>query len=244
MHASFNSGTVTWSGGAGLPSGLSLSATGLITGTPTVPGTYSVSVTASSGVSTPLTRSTTLNLDVVSTPLPVEIIVESRNSTGSGASTSGAYIESGSFSDSTTKSGAPKTIGVGARHSTTIGASASFRPAISVAGLYDIYITVDDRNASSRINAHASWTVTNSGSPITGNTYIHHYTPGLPNKWLKIASNVPMPVQGVGGAAGITLVNQDGDDSGGNPQDRFMMDAVKFAQSVPAVASVSDWNYE
>ena len=239
LHASF--GTATWSGGTGLPSGLSLSSTGLITGTPTVPGTYSVNVTATAGV----TRSTTLNLDVVSTPLPIEIIVESRTSTGS-APSDGTYSESnpGLFTNSTTKSGAPKTIGLGARYSDVVGASASFRPAISVAGLYDVYITVDDRNASSRIDAHASWTITNSGSPVTGNTYLHHYTPGLPNKWLKIASNVSMPVQAAGGAAGITLVNLDADDSGGNPQDRFMMDAVKFAQSAPSAAGVSDWNYE
>jgi aminopeptidase N len=245
LHASFNSGTVTWIGGAGLPSGLSLSSTGLITGTPTVPGTYSVSVTASSGVSTPLTRSTTLNLDVVSTPLPLEIIVESRAPTGSGPS-GGGYSESNAalFSDNTTKSGAPKTIGIGSRQCTTVGASASFRPAIAVAGLYDVFITLDDRNASTRLNANASWTITNSGPSITGNTYLHHYTPGLPNKWLKIASNVPMPVQPAGGAAGITLVNVDGDGSGGGPQDRFVMDAVKCAVPVPSAAGVSDWNYE
>ena len=70
-----------------------------------------------------------------------------------------AYSESGSFSDTTSKSSAPGVTAGGSRFNTTIGSTASFRPAIPQGGLYDIYVTLDDASGGPNNDANSSYTV-------------------------------------------------------------------------------------
>lgn len=241
LQARYGSTPYIWSGGSGLPPGLSLSSSGLISGTPTTTGVYSfsVSVTDNSGSS----ASTTLVAEVVEESLPPEIIVESRTSSGSTTPTP-AYQETGTFANTTSKSGAPRTVGSGARYSTDIGAKATFRPAIPVAGYYDVYVTLDDRYTGPNNDANVAFTIQHDGTDITGQIYLHPYTPGLRNQWLKIASNVLFQAGAAGTVGGITLTNLDGDGTGSNPQNRFCADAVKFVYVPPAESQVESWeNY-
>jgi hypothetical protein len=240
LHASYGSTPYTWSGGAGLPPGLSLASTGIVSGTPTATGNYLVSITVTDNASN--TRSATLAVDVTNSTLPHEIIVESRQSDGSGTLTPAPdYQESTAFSNTTSKSAAPGTIGNGTRYTTTVGRSATFRPAIPEAGFYDVFVTLDDRYTGASNDANAGFSVQHDGSNITGQVYFHPYAPGLRNKWLKIASGVKFAAGAAGSAGGVTLTNLDGDGTGSNPQNRFCADAVKFTFVAPLSADVSAW---
>lgn len=241
LHASHGGATVTWSGGAGLPPELTLSPAGLISGTPALSGIYSVAVTANDGTQA---RTATLPFIVRDAPAPREIVVESRNSTGSGPASGGAYVESGTFFDTTSKSSAPGALGNGSRYSITPGSSASFRPAIPVSGLYNIYITCDDLESAPRNNANARWTINHDGKVINGTFRLHPYVPGLRNKWRLLVARVWFNAGGSSGASSITFTNLDGDGSGGNAQNRFAMDAVKFVHVQPSPASARMWNYD
>ncbi len=238
LQAAYGTTPYTWSGGSGLPPGLSLSSNGLISGTPTTPGVYIFSVTLTDGASA--SASTTLVAEVVNDALPPEVIVESRTTNGS-LTAAPAYQESGSFSNTTSKSSAPGAVGSGARYSTQVGASATFRPAIPIAGYYDIYITLDDRYTGPNNDATAAFVIQHDGPDVSGQVYLHPYTPGLRNKWLRIASNVLFQAGAAGTVGGITLTNLDGDGTGPNPHNRFCADAVKFVFVRPANAGVSQW---
>ncbi|AXA36702.1 MAG: M1 family aminopeptidase [Candidatus Sumerlaea chitinivorans] len=240
LHASFGTTPYTWSGGSGLPPGLTLASSGLITGTPTATGLYTFSVTVTDGASA--SRSATLTVEVTSDPLPEEVIVESRTSSG-GLTPTPAYQETGTFGNTTSKSGAPGTVGSGARYSTQVGAKAAFRPAIPQAGLYDVYVTLDDRYSGPNNDANVGYVITNAGTPISGTVYLHPYTPGLRNKWLKIASGVPFQAGAAGTVGGVELTNVDGDGTGSNPQNRFCADAVKFVYVGPIPSEIGCWEH-
>lgn len=237
LQASYGAGGYTWSG-TNLPPGLSLSSTGLITGTPTAAGTYTVNVSVTD--SNAASASTSLALEVVTSPLPPQIIVESRTPSGT-KTASPAYDEVGTFANTTSKSGAPGTVGSGARYSTQVGAQAIFRPAIPVAGYYDVFVTLDDRYSGPNNDATASYSIQHDGAPVTGQVYLHPYTPGLRNKWLKIASKVLFQAGAVGSVGSVTLTNLDGDGTGPNPQNRFCADAIKLVYVGPPTSSVSSW---
>ncbi|MCX7624774.1 MAG: M1 family aminopeptidase [Candidatus Sumerlaeaceae bacterium] len=238
LQARYGSTPYTWSSGSGLPPGLTLASNGLISGTPTTPGVYafSVSVTDNSGSS----ASTTLVAEVVAESLAPEIIVESRTSSGS-TTPAPAYQETGTFANTTSKSGAPRAVGSGARYSVEIGAKATFRPAIPVAGFYDVYVTLDDRYSGPNNDANVAFAIQHDGPDITGQVYLHPYTPGLRNQWLKIASKVLFQAGAAGAVGGITFTNLDGDGTGANPQNRFCADAVKFVFVAPAASQVERW---
>jgi hypothetical protein len=238
LQARYGSTPFTWTAGAGLPPGLSLSSSGLISGIPSSVGTYSFNVTVTDNAGS--TATTTLVAEVVSAALPPEIIVESRTSSGTKTPAPG-YQESGTFADTTSKSGAPGTVASGARYSTQVGAQASFQPAIPVAGFYDIYVTLDDRYTGPNNDAHAAFTIVHDGPNVVGQVYLHPYTPGLRNQWLKIASNVLFQAGAAGTVGGVTLQNLDGDGTGPNPQNRFCADAVKFVYVGAAPTSVDGW---
>ena len=240
LQASYGAGGYTWTGGTGLPAGLSLSSSGLISGTPTAAGKYTVTVTVTDANSD--TRSTTLALEVVNDPLPPEVIVESRTSSGSKTSAP-AYEETGTFANTTSKSGAPGAVGSGARYSTQVGAKATFRPAIPLAGYYDVYITLDDRYSGPSNDADASYVIQHDGADVAGEVYLHPYTPGLRNQWLKIASRVRFQAGAAGAVGGITLTNVHGDGSGSNPQNRFCADAVRFVYVGGLESGIEGWGH-
>ncbi|MGC8741292.1 MAG: M1 family aminopeptidase [Candidatus Sumerlaeaceae bacterium] len=238
LQAGYGASPYTWSG-SGLPPGLTLSSSGLVSGTPTTSGIYNATVTVTDANANSL--STTLLADVIPDPLLPEMIVESR--TSSGAKTSApVYQETGTFSNTTSKSSAPGTVGSGARFSTQVGAKASFNPPIPLDGYYDVYVTLDDRYTGPNNDAHASFVVQNDGPDVTGTVYLHPYTPGLRNKWLKLASHVPFRAGSAGTVGGITLTNLDGDGTGANPQNRFCVDAVKFVYVAPLPTRVESWD--
>lgn len=63
LSASSGTSPFTWTA-TGLPAGLSLSSAGVLTGTPTVHGSFSVAVTVTDNSATPLTRTVTLPLTI------------------------------------------------------------------------------------------------------------------------------------------------------------------------------------
>ncbi|MHB1585339.1 MAG: beta strand repeat-containing protein, partial [Acidimicrobiales bacterium] len=77
LSSSGGSGTDSWSwsasGGSSLPPGLSLSSSGLISGTPTAVGTYSVVVTVTDGESPPQIANKTVSLTVSSATTPLHV---------------------------------------------------------------------------------------------------------------------------------------------------------------------------
>jgi hypothetical protein len=241
LRAASGSTPYTWAitGGA-LPAGLTLTSGGVVSGIPATNGSGNVTVrvTDNNGV----TRSTTLNWEVSDAN---EILVESRVATmaGSGNYPNPAYTESGSFSNTTSKSGAPGVVGAGSRFSTTVNNSATFSPGISKPGFYSVYVTLDGRDTSPNNNAHANYTITHNGAPVTGSIYLSTDTgsggtAGLEDGWLPIATNVLFAEGQSGSVGGITFTNVDGNASTGG---RFVMDAVKFVYTGPDNTGVAGW---
>jgi hypothetical protein len=169
--------------------------------------------------------------------LPAEVIVESRT-TGAGTTAAPAYAEAGAFSNTTSKSSTPRAVGSGSRYSTTIGATASFRPAIPAAGLYDVFVTLDDRYSGASNNAHANFLIQHDGTNISGSVYLNPYTPGLRNKWFRIASRVQFAAGASGAVGGVTLTNVDGNAGSGA---RFTADAVRFVYVDAVPVGVTGW---
>jgi hypothetical protein len=168
----------------------------------------------------------------------LDIYVESRQSAANaGALTpSPAYSEAGggALADTTSKSTATGLVGAGSRYTGTVGRTATFKPNITTAGTYNVYVTL---GSGSNNNAHASYTLTNSGTDRTGTVYLSTSggPSGLVNGWYLLESNVTMPT---GQTKGITLTNVDGNNTVGF---RFVMDAVRF-ELVSATASIPDWS--
>ena len=101
-----------------------------------------------------------------------------------------------------------------------------------------MFVTLDDRYSGSNNNAHANFLIQHDGSPITGIVYLNPYTPGLRNKWLKIASRVQFAAGAAGAVGGVTLTNADGNAGTGA---RFVADAVRFAYVDAVPVGVTGW---
>jgi hypothetical protein len=235
LHATGATTPYTWSSAA-MPPGLALASGGLITGTPTTVGTYSVPYSVTDSAAANRTGSLTFEVVAAGT-LPAEVIVESRT-TAAGTTAAPGYAETGAFSNTTSKSSAPRAVGAGARYSTAIGASAAFRPAIPAAGLYDVFVTLDDRYFGSNNNARANFAIQHDGANINGSVYLNPYTPGLRNKWLRIASRVQFAAGAAGSAGAVILTNVDGNASTGA---RFTADAVRFVYVDAVPVGVTGW---
>ena len=176
--------------------------------------------------------------EVTATPVIATVIVESRTAAGATTASPG-YAETGSFSNTTSKSTAPGVVGSGTRFSTTVGNSAAFRPAIPTAGNYDVYVTLAGATGGTsgpNNNALANYTITRDGADITGSVRLAPATTGLPNQWLLLASNVRFAAGAAGAAGGISFTNVDGNSGTGA---RFCMDAVKFERTTGHTAEWS-----
>lgn len=177
-----------------------------------------------------------LYVTVVPASLAGEVVVESRQSDVAGTLTpSPTYVESGSFSNTTSKSSVPvpDAIGTGARFSTTVGNSATFRPDIPTAGTYDVFVTI---GTGSNNNANASFVIDSTGADVTGSVALSFTDPTVVNQWKQIADDVHFAA-GTGGI--ITFTNVDGNNATGA---RFVMDAVRFSLATPDPTGVEGWN--
>jgi len=161
------------------------------------------------------------------------VIVESRTPAG-GLTPSPTYVESGGMFDTSSKSSAPDLAAPGSRYGTTINQTATFRPNLPSLGGYDVFVTVAGGSQNPNNDATAAYTITGSGSPVTGQVRIHKDGP-MVNTWYKIASDVPFAA---GNAGSLQFRNLDGDGAGAAAGNRFVMDAVKFQLSS---TSVDDW---
>jgi uncharacterized lipoprotein YddW (UPF0748 family) len=157
----------------------------------------------------------------VSPPPGGDIVVQSRPSTGPGKTPAPDYLESGTWSDTTSKSGAtnPGLHTNGSRYATAAGTSATLVPNILFGGLYDVYVTLDDSVSGPSNNATVNFSILNSSAPVTGSVTLTGADVTLANVWKKIATNVPLVK---GQAAGITF------SSPGAPTNRFCVDAVRY----------------
>ena len=163
-----------------------------------------------------------------------DIYVESRQSGGT-LTSSPTYAESAAFTDTTAKSTLSELSGTGGRFATVVGRTATFKPNLTQAGNYNVYVTL---SSGSNNNAHATYTLTNNGADRTGSVFLTTLTgspAGLVNGWYQLESNVPMPA---GQTKGITFTNVDGNNSVGA---RFVMDAVRF-EFVSFLSSVNEWS--
>jgi hypothetical protein len=170
-----------------------------------------------------------LYLTVIPPADGTELVIESRlaASEGGGVTPAPAYQESGPFSNTTSKSNVmmPNVLGAGGRFNFTPGSTATYRPDITIAGTYNVYITM---GPGSNNNANASYVISNAGTEVTGSINLRFDDASLVNQWKLLASDVLMEV---GSSDGITITNVDGASASGN---RFVMDAVRF-QLVEAV---------
>ena len=166
----------------------------------------------------------------------LDIYVEARVSSGAGGGLSSGYTETpaAGLADTTSKSSAPGLVGAGSRYTGTVGRSGTFKPNITMAGNYNVYVTLDDASSGPSNSSTASYSVTNSGSTRTGTVVLDPATPGLANGWLLLESNVPMPV---GQANGITFTG-----TAITAGKRFVMDAVRYEFTGTGVTSVPDWS--
>lgn len=165
-----------------------------------------------------------VSLTVLPPPNPRDFVVESRAaaSQGGGVTARPAYEESGAFADTVSKSRAdsPALMGAGARFSTSIGSTATFRPEFEEAGQYNVYLTM---GAGSNNNARAGFTIAGTGGEVTGTISLSHSgSEALVDGWKLIASGVRFDA---GGGHSVMFTNIDGDNGRGR---RFVMDAVRF----------------
>ena len=72
LTAAGGTAPITWSA-TGLPDGMTLSAAGVLSGTPTAAGTYTIGVSLQDSAATPLRKTQTLTLEVTPAPAPVAI---------------------------------------------------------------------------------------------------------------------------------------------------------------------------
>lgn len=155
------------------------------------------------------------------------VIVESRLPNGN-LTPSPTYAESPAMAHTTSKSTAEGLSGSGARYSSTVNLVATFRPNLPVPGKYNVYVTM---GAGSNNNADAAFTITGSGTPVTGNVALKNSNSAVVNQWLKIGTDVPFAA-GTGGTVAFRNIN------GNSGTARFVMDAVRFELSE---SSVEDW---
>jgi len=237
VHAVAQVETLVWTA-EGLPTGLSITPGGLIAGIPTETGQFYFSLSAADSNSS---RTSILALEITSDNHSHDIIVESRAPEVMVAGiTSGLYQETGTFSNVPLKSRAPKALGAGSRFTTETGSTASFLPAISEAGYYNVYIT-QGRAPWPENRANVEWTITSNGQMQSGIIYLHPYTPNLRDKWMLVAENIYFPAGEAGTAGGITIKNLTGDGQGGNAHRAFVADAVRFKRIDPPSSLGKTW---
>ncbi|MDX1971769.1 MAG: family 10 glycosylhydrolase [Candidatus Sumerlaeia bacterium] len=155
------------------------------------------------------------------------VIVESRNAAGT-LTPSPTYSETGSFSDTSAKAdNALLSSPSGARFSITVGNSATFRPAIASAGLYDVYYTMEGGAANSSAEANSTYSFTSTlGGNVSGSFNIDKDL--IEDDFVKVNST-PIEVNaGASGVVTLTFTNVDGDGAGGAAGNRFVMDSVLF----------------
>ena len=173
---------------------------------------------------------------VVSAVVPGPVIVESRTATGVKTASPAyeEYTRSGtSFGNQTVKSDAPGLAGSGTRYTINTNIAAVFQPTLTVAGNYNVYVTLPSAVSS---NALANYSITHDGPTITGSVRLAYNTAGLANKWLPLERNVRFAAGGSGAVGGAGFQNVDGNNSTSR---RFTMDAVKFE---PAGGPVARWS--
>lgn len=135
------------------------------------------------------------------------------------------------MSNTTSKSTAPGLTASGARYSGNVGMVATFKPALSVPGTYNVFVTM---GSGSNNNANASYSIDGASSYITGNVALKFSNSALVDKWLQLESSVyfDLSVQ-----PSIAFTNVDGNSGSGH---RFVMDAVKF-ELVAQNTETKDW---
>ncbi|MDD4278977.1 family 10 glycosylhydrolase [Candidatus Sumerlaeota bacterium] len=168
---------------------------------------------------------------------PEEIIIETYDSAGvlntnysEELTTSSQY-----FGRTVAKSTAPGLIGSGARYIGTGGQGASgvFRPRLTAAGNYNIYVTLS--SGSNNVSPGVVWDVVTDKTSLTSGTVDLSYTnAAVVNKWYKLAGPVSLPR---GSYTCVRLTNTNPNSS--NVKGRMSMDAVKF-EPVPK-AKVGEW---
>lgn len=174
----------------------------------------------------------------------LDIYIESRLSVanGSGTTAAPAYVETSTFTggsagNTTAKSSASGLVGAGSRVSIVPGQTAAFKPNITQAGAYNVYITLDDNATNSNADANANYVVTNTGADRTGSVYLDPVLgpSDMINDWHLLEADVLLPL---GQTKGITLTNVDGNNNTGK---RFVIDAVRFELET-ITTSVDDWS--
>ncbi len=163
LTADLNQGAMTWAlkyGSAGLPTGLALSSAGVLSGTPTVPGSYpfTVEVTDARGVTAPkdltLIVASTASLQITTTSLPGGFVGVSYSQTL--ASTGGTGTKTWTLASGTLPAGLGlSTAGVISGTPTTIGSSS---------------FTVRVTDTASATDTRALVIAVTSPTPIIGNT--------------------------------------------------------------------------
>lgn len=168
------------------------------------------------------------------------VIVESRNSAGT-LTASPVYSESSPFSDTSAKSGNALLSGTGSRFSQTIGRTATFSPAITEAGMYDVYYIIDGGASNASAEANANYTISTNLSGSDSGTFNidKDVTEFVNDEFVKVNSaSVPVNIGAAGSAISITFTNVDGDGAGVAAGNRFVMDSALFLKvaELPATA--------
>lgn len=158
------------------------------------------------------------------------VIVESRDGAGT-TTASPTYVESGSFGNTTAKSGNSLLSGTGSRFSTTIGNTGTFSPAITSAGLYDVYYIIDGGTSNLSAEANSTYAITTnlSGSDSGSFNIDKDNTDFIADNFVKVNSaSVPVAAGAAGSAITVTFTNVDGDGAGVAAGNRFVMDSALF----------------
>jgi uncharacterized lipoprotein YddW (UPF0748 family) len=172
------------------------------------------------------------NIATVAVNIP-EVILEVRDSLGNNVGAPLIAV-SGSYSPTTAKSTAAGLTGTGSRFSTTVGNSITFTPAITVAGTYNIYTTLQGGAGNPSAQASVNWTVTTpAGGNASGNINLSNSNATFGNAWGLVASNVPFAAGSAGSVGSFTMTNVDGDGAGALPGNRFNPDSVRFVWTGP-----------
>lgn len=154
--------------------------------------------------------------------------VESRQPNGNITPTP-TYTESTAMLPTSSKSTADGLQASGARYSTNVNMIATYRPNLPISGKYNIYVTM---GSGTNNNSDAKFTITGTGTPVTGNVALRSSNTALVNQWYLLASDVNFSA---GTAGTIAFQNLNGNASTGA---RFVMDAVKFEL---VKSDVADW---
>ncbi len=154
LAAANESGTLTWSLAAGsLPAGLSLSASGILQGTPTESGTFNVTVRVSDGTQTAEKELT------MSCAVPLQITTASLADTWTGASYYQPLMASGGLGAATWSLAAGSTLPAGL----SVDPSGTLMGTPVAAGTYSFSLTATDTTGSSTTSAFSLKILTRAG---------------------------------------------------------------------------------